>query len=47
MAPNNNKGMTNQTDEKHLTSLTEYFVGVVKLAFTCLNCHFLLCVIIN
>ncbi len=26
-APNNNWGMTYQTDEMHLTSLTEYFVG--------------------
>ncbi len=27
IAPNNNRGMTYQTDEAHLTSLTEYFVG--------------------
>jgi hypothetical protein len=26
MAPTNNRGMTNQTDEKHLTNLSEYFV---------------------
>jgi hypothetical protein len=32
LAPNNNRGMTYQTDEKHLTNLREYFVGVVKLA---------------
>ena len=25
--------MTHQTDEKHLNNMTEYFVGVVKLAF--------------
>ena len=32
LAPNNNRGMTNQTDKKHLTIFPEYFVGVVKLA---------------
>ena len=32
LAPNNNRGMTYQTDEKHLTIFPEYFVGVVKLA---------------
>ena len=36
MAPNNNKGMAYQTDEKHLTNLLEYFVGVIKLV-----CYFL------
>jgi hypothetical protein len=30
LAPNNNRGMTYQTDEKHLTIFPEYFVGVVK-----------------
>ncbi len=35
LAPNNNKGMTYQTNEKHLTNLREYFVGVVKLAINC------------
>ena len=46
MAPNNNRGMTYQTDEKNLTNLTEYFfVGVVKLAFTRLNNPFLLPII--
>jgi len=33
MAPNNNWGMTYQTNEKHLTNLREYFVGVVKQHF--------------
>jgi len=32
LAPNNNRGMTYQTDEKHLMHLLEYFVGVVKLS---------------
>jgi hypothetical protein len=32
LATNNNKGMTYQTNEKHLTNLREYFVGMVKLA---------------
>ena len=32
LTPNNNRGVTYQTDEKHLTNLREYFVGVVKLA---------------
>ena len=29
-APNNNRGMAYQNDEKHLTIFPEYFVGVVK-----------------
>ena len=29
--PNNNRGLTYQTDEKHLNNMAEYFVGVVKL----------------
>ena len=37
--------MTYQTDEKHLTSLTEYFVGGVSIAFNRLNNRFLLRVI--
>ncbi len=32
LSPNNNRGMTYQTDEKQLTNLRKYFVGVVKLA---------------
>ena len=38
LAPNNNRGITHQTDEKHiLTIFPEYFVGVVKLACYSLN----------
>jgi hypothetical protein len=40
MAPNNNRGMTYQNDEKHLTNLIEYFVGGVNVAFNCLNIVF-------
>jgi hypothetical protein len=35
LAPNNNRGMTYQTDEKHLTIFLEHLVGVVKLAIYC------------
>ncbi len=28
--PNNNRGVTYQTDEKHLNDMAEYFVGVVN-----------------
>ena len=45
LAPNNNRGVTYQTDEKHLTNLREYFVGVVKLACYALNTRLLLRVI--
>ena len=46
MAPNNNRGMTYQTDDKHLTNLKEYFVGGGgDIAFNCLNNCFLLHVI--
>jgi hypothetical protein len=34
-APNINRGMTYQTDEKNITYLMEYFVGMVKLAIYC------------
>ena len=47
VAPNNNKGMTYQTDEKHLTVFPEYLVGVVKLAINCYNNCFLLSVFTN
>ena len=40
-APNNNRGMTYQTDEKHLTIFPEYFGGVVKLAHYCYITRFL------
>ena len=33
LAPNNNRGMTYQTDEKNLNNMVEYFVGVVELVF--------------
>ena len=32
LVPNNNRGMTYQTDEKYLNNLLEYFVGGVKIA---------------
>ena len=41
LAPNNNRGMTYQTDEKHTTIFSEYFVGVVKLAHYCYITRFL------
>ncbi len=41
LAPNNNRGMTYQTNEKHLTIFPEYFIGVVELAIYCYNIHFL------
>jgi hypothetical protein len=28
--PNNNRGMTHQSDEKQLNDMSEYFVGVVN-----------------
>ena len=45
MAPTNNRGVTYQTDEKHLGKIIAHLVGVVKIAFTCLNNRFLLRVI--
>jgi len=33
LAPNNNRGVTYQTDKKHLNNMSEYFVGVVKIVF--------------
>jgi len=45
--PNNNRGMTYQSDEKHLTNLREYLVGVVKLAINHYSNCFLLCVFTN
>jgi hypothetical protein len=32
---NNNRGVTYQTDEKHLNNMSEYFVGVVNIVFNC------------
>jgi hypothetical protein len=43
--PNNNRGVTHQTDEKHLNNMSEYFVGVVNIAFNHYNKHFVLRVI--
>ncbi len=44
--PNNNWGMTYQTDEKHLNNMSEYFVGVVNIGFNCYNNRFLLSIIL-
>ena len=43
--PNNNRGVTHQTDEKHLNNMSEYFVGVVEIAFNCYNNRFVLRII--
>ncbi len=43
--PDNNSGVTYQTDEKHLNNMSEYFVGVVNIVFNCSNNLFLWCVI--
>jgi len=43
--PNNNRGVTHQTDEKHLNNMSEYFFGVVNIAFNCFNNHFVLRII--
>ena len=42
--PNNNRGVTHQTDE-HLNNMSEYFVGVVNIAFNHYNNCFLWSVI--
>ena len=47
LAPNDNRGMTYQTDEKHLTMFPEYFVGVVELTCNALNTGLLLRVFTN
>jgi len=41
MAHNNNRGMTYQTNEKHLTNLREHFVGAIIIACYCYNSCFL------
>jgi len=33
LAPNNNRGVTYQTDEKHQKNVSEYLVGVVSVIF--------------
>ncbi len=43
--PNNNRGVTHQTDDKHLNNMSEYFVGVVNIAFNCYNNCFVLRII--
>ena len=43
--PNNNRGVAHQTDEKHLNNMSEYFAGVVNIAFNCSNNRFLLRII--
>ena len=47
LAPNNNRGMTYQTDEKHLTYLREYLVGVINIAINHYSNRFLLRVFTN
>jgi hypothetical protein len=39
--PNNNRGVTYQTDEKHLNNMAVYFVGVVNIVFNRYNNRFL------
>jgi len=39
--------MTYQTDEKHLNNMSEYFVGVVNIAFNRYNNRFLLSIILT
>jgi hypothetical protein len=39
--PNKNRGMTHQSDEKHLNNMSEYFVGVVNISFNRYNNLFL------
>jgi len=42
LAPNNNRGVTYQTDEKHLQNMSEYyFVGVVNIVFNRYSNRFL------
>ena len=41
LAPNNNRGVTYQTDEKHLNNMSEYFVGVVNIVFNRYKFRFL------
>jgi len=45
LAPNNNRGVTHQTDEKHLHNMSACFVGVVNIAFNCYNNCFVLHII--
>ena len=43
--PNNNRGVTHQTDEKHLNNMPEYFVVVVNIVFNRYNNRFVLHII--
>ena len=45
ICPNNNRGVTHQPDEKHLHYMSEYFVGVVNIAFNHYNNRFVLRII--
>ena len=45
ICPINNRGVTHQTDEKHLNNMSEYFVGVVNVAFYLYNNRFVLHII--
>jgi len=40
-----NRGVTHQTDEQHLNNMSEYFVGVVNIAFNCFINRFVLRII--
>jgi hypothetical protein len=40
-------GVTHQTDEKHLNNMSEYFVGVINIAFNHYNNQFVLRIIIH
>ena len=40
VCPNNNRGVTYQTDEKHLNDMSEYFVGAVNIVFNHYNNRF-------
>jgi len=42
---NKNRGVTHQTDKKHLNNMSEYFVGVVNVAFNYYNNCFVLRII--
>ena len=46
-SPNNNRGMTYESNPKHLSNFREYFIGVIKLTICCYSNHFLWCVFTN
>jgi hypothetical protein len=43
--PNNNRGVTHQTDEKHLNNMSEYLYGLVNLGFNWYTNSFVLRII--